>query len=1047
MKILNLELEGFGPFHRRQVVDFTQFSEEGLFLIGGKTGAGKSSILDAITFALYARTPRYDAEAPKSVRSDFAEVGDATQVTLEFEHGGRHFRISRSPGYEVPKKRGEGTTPQQPKQEFAYLDGETWVSTGTKANVVAEQLREVFPLNADEFLQVVMLAQNKFQEFLHVESKDRQQVLRTLFRTAKYKTLSDRISERAKVSGDALDRLRERLTEIADSLEARRDAIDAASEVGAAGKVAAGEVIADDGTTVDGTAADEDSAAGEHSATAEGSATGEKLPAPRDITAAWLAAFVEHAGAEKLRRESIRDERSATRKAADESLRKIREVQERQARRDGALRQRDALLADEERLKRDVIAKLVVDEKAARLSPRVDTYRRAVDARETAQKALLSAVDRLERELDVETAATRTPLPNRPHPGIDDAEVLARGLVEQIGILKQSENIDSLITKKQREIDLSTAAAQRAEQELADLNERIAQRPEQRNTLSGELSAARERAKGAEAAEDSVARAQAQLNAARALPGCDAAIEKAQEAVSAALTASVQAGQHESDLWTQRLAGSASSLAEQLVPGEPCQVCGSVEHPAPAIRKVEPVTDQALDSAKAASRAAQDLANKAHDALATAKSKAEGVRTQAGGLGEDAATENLVKAQATLKSIRAAAGEIATMTESLESLQRAAAQDTEESTRLTAAREAAQTELTTLGTQLTDLRNREVELRGDYPSVAERLARATAIQAESQSVVDAKAEARRTGETANATKAELDAALEDSEFSTDSEVVEARLTDAVRKQLKAERETYNKNLHATEETLSSPELQGLPDAPVDVHEPERIAREAQDLLDEANRTLGVAETQLADVRTAVDTANDVLREIDNLGERAQAEQDLAQALSGQNERKQNLEAFVLAAYLEEVLAAANARLSDITANRYELELDDELAGHGRQSGLGLKIFDVYNGKSRPPKSLSGGETFLVSLALALGLADVVSANSGGISLDTLFIDEGFGSLDSDTLEVAMRTLDQLREGGRTIGVISHVGSMQERIPAHVQVSVRADGSSEISAEV
>ncbi|HWU30226.1 MAG TPA: SbcC/MukB-like Walker B domain-containing protein, partial [Microbacterium sp.] len=174
---------------------------------------------------------------------------------------------------------------------------------------------------------------------------------------------------------------------------------------------------------------------------------------------------------------------------------------------------------------------------------------------------------------------------------------------------------------------------------------------------------------------------------------------------------------------------------------------------------------------------------------------------------------------------------------------------------------------------------------------------------------------------------------------------------------------------------------------------------------------------------------------------------LADTLAGRsgNTRRMNLETFVLAAELEEIVAAANLRLRDMSDGRYELRHSDAVAARGAASGLGIVVFDAFTGQTRPAKSLSGGETFLSSLALALGLAEVVTARAGGIRLDTLFIDEGFGSLDSDTLETAMRTLDELRQGGRTVGVISHVEAMQEQIPAQLTVRALPDGPSVIDA--
>ena len=166
-----------------------------------------------------------------------------------------------------------------------------------------------------------------------------------------------------------------------------------------------------------------------------------------------------------------------------------------------------------------------------------------------------------------------------------------------------------------------------------------------------------------------------------------------------------------------------------------------------------------------------------------------------------------------------------------------------------------------------------------------------------------------------------------------------------------------------------------------------------------------------------------------------------------NTHRMTLESFVLAAELEEIVLAANLRLGAMTAGRYLLQHTDARAARGASSGLGLEVMDAYTGQTRPPHSLSGGETFLASLALALGLAEVVTARAGGVRLDTLFIDEGFGSLDADTLELAMRTLDELRQGGRTVGVISHVETMKEQLPAQLLVEASTRGPSVIRQDV
>ena len=172
---------------------------------------------------------------------------------------------------------------------------------------------------------------------------------------------------------------------------------------------------------------------------------------------------------------------------------------------------------------------------------------------------------------------------------------------------------------------------------------------------------------------------------------------------------------------------------------------------------------------------------------------------------------------------------------------------------------------------------------------------------------------------------------------------------------------------------------------------------------------------------------------------------LANSVAGRapNTLKMNLETFVLAAELEEIVAAANVRLDEMSQGRYRLQHTDSKAARGAASGLGIEVLDAYTGHARPVQSLSGGETFLASLALALGLAEVVTARAGGIRLDTLFIDEGFGSLDADTLDIAMRTLDELRQGGRVIGVISHVEAMKDQLPAQLLVETTDQGPSVI----
>lgn len=1011
MKILTLNLEGFGPFRRRQTIDFTAFAEEGLFLIGGKTGAGKSSILDAITFALYANTPRYENSA-KGVRSNFSTLTEATSVTLEFEHGDSHYRISRSPEYEVPKRRGEGTTIRKAEQEFSVLIDGSWQSTATNAREVAAQLGEIFPLSATEFLQVVMLAQNQFQKFLHADSKERQELLRKLFHTGRYKTVSELIAERAKVSGQAFDQLMTQLRAQASSLVARRALLSAFTE--------------------DSSSELED--------------TVEESVPDADITAEWLDAIVTLAEVEHDARARERGERSAAFERASKALQTATDSRNKQVRRNRAHQERKSHLEDADRLQREVISRLGADAEATPLVPLVDASQNSKSRLDAAITSAARAQATLVNELQAESEAGRsTPLVGM-NPSTDEIRVASRSLTEQIGALRESEDIDVEISSKANELREISEDLEKNSVNLKTVLDRIAIRPDQRTELITALTTARERSQGTVEATDALEKAQVQLEAAKRMSACEIATLEAAERFADAATVAAAAVQHERELTNRRWLGAASHLARELVDGQPCSVCGGTEHPSPATSEVDTVSDEDLESAEQATSLAQQRSDAARTARDSAQRELERTQERSGGLDIDAATEKLRAAEATVECIRQATTSISSLEANIEKLDLAAESDANVKSTIEKERDELRQRHTALETELVVLRDRASSLRGEYTSVSQRLERIQAIEracSAALSADDVKVQAAAEHDRA---QEQLSVALAKTSFSTAEEVSAAALSSTTRNALATERANHDKALHAAEETLRDPELADLPDELIDLEQPTAEHLLAQDHLETASQELGSVKRILDEIRSTVDDAKRTLLGLDRLGERARAERELASALTGQNERRQNLEAFVLAAYLEEVLAAANARLGAITSNRYELEHDDDLASHGRQSGLGLKIFDVYNGKSRQPKSLSGGETFLVSLALALGLADVVSSQAGGITLDTLFIDEGFGSLDSETLEIAMRTLDQLREGGRTIGVISHVGSMQERIPAHLNVTVSTDGSSDISTD-
>jgi exonuclease SbcC len=360
---------------------------------------------------------------------------------------------------------------------------------------------------------------------------------------------------------------------------------------------------------------------------------------------------------------------------------------------------------------------------------------------------------------------------------------------------------------------------------------------------------------------------------------------------------------------------------------------------------------------------------------------------------------------------------------------------------------AARTRIAALTATVDAARQAVDAARGEHASVAERVTHVTALRDAARAAADARADAERAATRAAQARADADERIAASAFADAAEATAALMKPAARESLAERISAHDTQLAATRARVLELELDlaGAPAEPVDTG----ASRAALDAADAARTTALRAER---DAYTVVERLRDLALQIDDAyagvaarAADAAAVARLADTVAGRapNTMKMDLETFVLAAELEEIVAAANLRLGDMSSGRYRLQHTDARAARGAASGLGLEIMDAFTGQARPAQSLSGGETFLASLALALGLAEVVTARAGGVRLDTLFVDEGFGSLDEETLDLAMRTLDELRQGGRMVGVISHVAAMKEQLPAQLAVEATPQGPSVI----
>ncbi len=993
MRIHRLELTGFGPYRTLQVVDFDAFAADGIFLITGRTGAGKSSVLDGVCFALYGGVPRYES-GPKRLRSDHCAPEEPTRVRLEFTVAGRRWRVTRSPEYDRPARRGDGTTTEPARAQLEEeVDGQ-WMGRATRPREVAQALDEIIGLNLAQFQQVILLAQNKFSRFLLADNTERQTLLRSLFGTRRFEEYRERLEDRARLSRAAVDTARDRLAAVLDLAEAEvRLALDAdAPDAG-------------DRDDTDAASADAD-ARGARLERAE-----QRARHRREIQGARRAAA------------------DAAYVAAAEAHRRALVLADARAERRSLAEQDAALAADADRMAQERVR---VD-RAAAASPLLE-WLHADEAAAGERVDALAACGRAEARW----------LERGGDPGADP-ERSAEELAGQTALLAQSVAVEAGVADRAAEVAAASAEVDEAQRALADAERELESIPQQERELRSLIAAARERAAAAAAAaagrDDLARRGEAARRAAILAPRVRETVAQ----YEAAASRSADAAAAVAALLRRRLGGYAAELAHALGDDEPCPVCGSRTHPHPAPPVPDPVSDEMFaeaestrDAAVVEERRAAEEARRVGEDHAAAASLAQGEDpddVEARLVALDAQRASAIEAEQSARLLQTELDQV------LASVPAAAAERAARAERLAAARERL-----AVATADHDAAVAEVaRARGDHATVADRAVETAALRDAARDLVEARRRAAVASAAQEHARADLLAALARSPFASAEEAAEAAMAEsdlaAVRDRLAAfaaERAGVHQRLLAVELQLA-----GTVDADADVPA--------------AAAALGVADAQRSDAIAAEQAARDLAERLSSLRQQVEqavtrwreAEEDagavvrLADTVAGRapNTMKMDLETFVLAAELEEIVAAANLRLSEMTSGRFSLHHTDALAARGAASGLGIEVLDAHTGRMRPPRSLSGGETFLASLALALGLAEVVTARAGGIRLDTLFIDEGFGSLDAETLDLAMNTLEQLRSGGRTIGVISHVDAMRERLPAHLEVIATAGGPS------
>ncbi|MFJ4465138.1 AAA family ATPase [Streptomyces sp. NPDC088928] len=1042
MRLHRLTVTAFGPFGTTQEIDFDALSSAGLFLLHGPTGAGKTSVLDAVCYALYGAVPGARQSPGTSLRSDHAPADLATEVGLELTVGGRRLDITRSPAQPRPKKKGSGFTTEKAQSRLREYDPDDgWRPLSRSHQEIGEEITQLVGMSREQFCQVVLLPQGDFARFLRADAEARGRLLGRLFDTHRFAAVEDRLAELRRAAETKVRAGDERVLAMAQ-------------RIAQAAGPAAGESPLPDLQPGDPGFAE---SVLEWAATARSGAR-ERL----DIAACALATAEGRQSAARLALDRER-ELAALQQRYEETRRRADALEARRPEHD---RHRERLARAR---KADLVAPaLELCEEAER------AYRTACRARDHARAVLPGTL---------------------ADAGAEQLAELERRLRQELGGLDAARRAE----RRSAQIDTERAVLERqarADDELIREAEGwLADWESTRDGLRARIEAAQEAATRAEQLAGRLEPARARLDAARRRDALATQVSAAAERLTTARERTAEAHETWLELRERRLRDIAAELAAELVDGAACKVCGSADHPRPA-RAAEGHVDRAaeeraLDSYRraeearsradrelgavreqhtAARAAARSAVPQPRDGADTADPATSGCLTGSAAAGSAGAplpagtSEAAVAPTGTGTDADPTVAQLAALVDRLAGLhaeahrtaagmhaarEALAAAEREQAERLdgrrlaerraaarTSQREGLDREQAALEADL-------VAARGEAGSVAEH----AALLERRVVLLAAAADAVRAEEAAAQRRKEADDRLADAAFRAGFDTPQAAaatlLDEAAQRELQRIVDAWQSEAAAVADRLAETASRAAADRPRAAVEEARAAYDtAERLLRDASAALAAARERCTELGRLSRGAADEVRGLGPLREEYDRVARLAGLTAGtsvDNERKMRLESYVLAARLEQVAAAATARLQRMSSGRYTLVHSDARTG-GRRSGLGLHVVDAWTGRERDTATLSGGETFFASLALALGLADVVTDEAGGVRLDTLFIDEGFGSLDDQTLDEVLDVLDSLRERDRSVGIVSHVADLRRRIPAQLEVVKERHGS-------
>ncbi|MGN8647011.1 AAA family ATPase [Gracilibacillus sp. HCP3S3_G5_1] len=1027
MRALNLELTAFGPYRKQQRIDFTELGEEPIFLITGPTGAGKTTIFDAICYSLYGRASGADRDQD-AFRSHFANLSEITSVSFTFELHQKKYRIVRSPKQQKPKARGEGFTEEAASASlYVFNQDQQWELIVSKIKEVNETIEEMIGLDYEQFKKMMMIPQGEFRKLISENSKEREEVLQKIFRTYFYKNITEKLKEEAKSLEEQLSKLEWQYQQEIEKLPV--DSIDPDSDK---------KIIEQ---------------------------LDERYLQLEEEKIAW------NKEVEQINKQlTLLQEQNYQQKKLleyfneyEQLLEKNKELQQRQKEID-ILHGKLELAKTAEKIK--PLEELMETRKLEWKTQQEELQQFANQQKEK-EKIYEQINEKYEEEKSKETERESLQFQLKEHQQLlskmDEFEAAEKELNSLDKAIKKTQQHQSNLTNKMNELE-------KIKEDSYQIKDKIHESKSSLQQLNLEIEKLQRKATDM---KDLQKEYNNLLILRKDYQQYKNVVSKLQTKVEEQVKRCDQVEQ-------ERKIHFASHLAASLENGDPCPVCGSIHHPNPAKTEDSSVSDEVIEKEAKYLTSLQEDTKEMQMKLLQIKEQGEAKKqivthlVHSLEINKEQLTHKQLQQldktiQAELQEKKESAKHYEENVQTLQIRLQEIQQAIENYDRLKQELLQTQERYQTLSNNYHQIQAKYDQILAQFPADTEspivfkeqvmqlekelknKLQHWKDIQADHEKAIEEKNKAATRYEEAKQFSLQLQQkyleqeekfkqALSNYQFSSISEYKQVLLSINKQQEIEAELTHYKEQKNIVKNRLES-----LMDWIKEKEKPDLTKMKEQ--IDLVEKEKEEKNKQIQSISFQIDQLIATIQQVKQLEEKMKKINDdyfhigeLSDLAKGDNSARLSFERFVLSTFLDEILLQANIRLGQMTDHRYQLIRSNELAKRGAQSGLDLEVLDHYTGKKRSVKTLSGGEGFKAALSLALGMADIVQAHAGGVQLDTLFIDEGFGTLDEVSLEQAIKCLKDLQQDHRVIGVISHVAQLKEEIKAKLVVEASPTGS-------